>query len=204
MEIKKIKKVLILGSGGLSIGQGGEFDYSGSQAIKALKEENIYTILVNPNIATIQTSWGFADRVYFLPVNADFVMGVIEKERPDSIILGFGGQTALNCGVELYKRGVFSKFDVEILGTPIETIIATEDRKLFVKKLDEINVKVPASIAVETVASCDVAIIIQGVLFTAHLPFHPDIASYRMPECYVIHKRALVIPVQRSSLRPPA
>ncbi|MFC1724306.1 carbamoyl-phosphate synthase (glutamine-hydrolyzing) large subunit [candidate division KSB1 bacterium] len=151
MEKSKIKKVLILGSGGLSIGQGGEFDYSGSQAIKALKEENIFTILVNPNIATIQTSWGFADRVYFLPVNADFVTSVIEKEKPNSIILGFGGQTALNCGVELYKRGVFEKYNVEILGTPIETIIATEDRKIFVKKLNEINIKTPESIAVETV-----------------------------------------------------
>lgn len=151
MEKRQIKKVIILGSGGLSIGQGGEFDYSGSQAIKALKEEGIITILINPNIATIQTSWGFADRVYFIPVNADFVGKIIEKERPDGILLSFGGQTALNCGIDLYKRSILKKYGVKILGTPIETIIATEDRKLFVEKLDEIKVSTPKSIAVETV-----------------------------------------------------
>ncbi|MBU2443264.1 MAG: carbamoyl-phosphate synthase large subunit, partial [Nanoarchaeota archaeon] len=146
-----MKKVLILGSGGLSIGQAGEFDYSGSQAIKALKEENLQTILVNPNIATIQTSSEFADKVYFLPVTYQFVKKIIEKEKPDGILLSFGGQTALNCGIELYKKGILRKFGVNVLGTPVETIIATEDRDLFVKKLKEINIKVPDSIAVTSI-----------------------------------------------------
>ncbi|UCB46031.1 MAG: carbamoyl-phosphate synthase (glutamine-hydrolyzing) large subunit, partial [Spirochaetota bacterium] len=149
MNIKP-KKVLILGSSALKIGEAGEFDYSGSQAIKALKQEGIYTILVNPNIATIQTSDYLADQVYFLPVNAFFVEKIIEKERPDGIILGFGGQTALNCGVELMQNNVFDKYKVRVLGTPIGAIQATEDRKLFVSKLSEIGLKVPESKAVST------------------------------------------------------
>lgn len=142
-----IRSVLILGSGALSIGQAGEFDYSGSQAVKALKEEGIHTVLVNPNIATIQTSRGLADTLYLLPVRADFVAKVIEKERPDGILLSFGGQTALNCGLELTDSGVLEKFGVKVLGTPIETIRATEDRELFIEKLDEIDVPVPESTA---------------------------------------------------------
>jgi len=141
LVFSKIKKVLVLGSGALKIGEAGEFDYSGSQAIKALKEEGIQSVLVNPNIATIQTSDGLADQVYFLPVNADFVTRVIEKERPDGIFLAFGGQTALNCGIELWKRGVLKKFGVKVLGTSVETILDTEDRELFKEKLDEIGVK---------------------------------------------------------------
>ncbi|MFH0817160.1 MAG: carbamoyl-phosphate synthase (glutamine-hydrolyzing) large subunit, partial [Candidatus Micrarchaeota archaeon] len=151
MEKNKIKKVLVLGSGGLSIGQAGEFDYSGSQAIKALKEEGIKTVLVNPNIATIQTSKDFADEVYFLPVTKNFVEKIIEREKPNGILLGFGGQTALNCGIELHKAGVLSKHKVEVLGTPIETVIATEDRKIFAEKLREIGVDIPKSIAVEEI-----------------------------------------------------
>ncbi|MBI4018345.1 MAG: carbamoyl-phosphate synthase (glutamine-hydrolyzing) large subunit [Candidatus Aenigmarchaeota archaeon] len=143
-----IKKVLILGSGSIKIGEAGEFDYSGSQAIKALKEEGIKTILVNPNIATIQTGEKLADKVYFLPVNAHFVSKVIEKEMPDGILLAFGGQTALNCGLELYRRGVLDKHGVKVLGTPVSAIEATEDRELFVKKLSEINLKTPRSRAV--------------------------------------------------------
>ncbi|MDR0698853.1 MAG: carbamoyl-phosphate synthase (glutamine-hydrolyzing) large subunit [Tannerella sp.] len=141
MENKKINKVLLLGSGALKIGEAGEFDYSGSQALKALKEEGIHTILINPNIATVQTSDGVADKVYFLPVTAFFVEKVIEKERPDGIMLAFGGQTALNCGVELFRKRVFEKYNVQVLGTPVQAIMDTEDRELFVKKLDEINVK---------------------------------------------------------------
>jgi len=141
LVFSKIKKVLVLGSGALKIGEAGEFDYSGSQAIKALKEEGIQSVLVNPNIATIQTSEGLANQVYFLPVNADFVTRVIEKERPDGIFLAFGGQTALNCGIELWKRGVLKKFGVKVLGTSVETILDTEDRELFKEKLDEIGVK---------------------------------------------------------------
>ena len=136
-----IKKVLLLGSGALKIGQAGEFDYSGSQALKALKEEGIETILINPNIATVQTSSGIADKVYFQPVQADFVERIIAKERPDGILLSFGGQTALNCGVELYQRGVLSKYNVQVMGTPVQAIIDTEDRDLFVKRLNEIDVK---------------------------------------------------------------
>jgi carbamoyl-phosphate synthase large subunit len=145
------KKILLLGSGAIRIGQAGEFDYSGSQAIKALKEEGVKTILVNPNIATIQTSDYLADKVYFLPVTAWFVEKVIEKERPDGILLGFGGQTGLNVGLELYATGVLKKYKVTILGTPIEAIQNTEDRELFVKKIKEINLKVPLSKAVKTV-----------------------------------------------------
>jgi len=147
----KLNKVLILGSGALKIGEAGEFDYSGGQAIKALKEEGIATVLVNPNIATIQTSEGFADRVYFLPVTPEFVERVIEKERPDGILLSFGGQTALNCGVKLAKEGVLEKYGVRVLGTQIRTIEDTEDRQLFTDRLAEIDVAVPRSFAVNTV-----------------------------------------------------
>ncbi len=146
-----MKKVILLGSGALKIGQAGEFDYSGSQAIKALKEEGISVILINPNIATIQTSEALADKIYFLPVTPYFVEKVIEKERPAGILLGFGGQTALNCGVELHKKGVFKKFGVEVLGTSIQAIMNSEDREKFVKKLTEIDLKVPRSIAVTSV-----------------------------------------------------
>ena len=146
-------KVLLLGSGALKIGEAGEFDYSGSQAIKALKEEGIETVLINPNIATVQTSDGFADKVYFLPVTREFVERVIEKERPDGILLSFGGQTALNCGVDLYEAGVLEKYNVKVLGTPVQAIKDTEDRELFVKKLDEIDVKTIKSEAVETTAA---------------------------------------------------
>ena len=152
MKENNIKKVLLLGSGALKIGEAGEFDYSGSQALKALKEEGIHTVLINPNIATVQTSEGVADRIYFLPVTPYFVEKVIEKERPDGIMLAFGGQTALNCGVELYKEGVFGKYGVEVLGTPVQAIIDTEDREIFVQKLNEINVKTIRSEAVENAA----------------------------------------------------
>ncbi|MFI3330258.1 MAG: carbamoyl-phosphate synthase (glutamine-hydrolyzing) large subunit [Rikenellaceae bacterium] len=145
----EIKKVLLLGSGALKIGEAGEFDYSGSQALKALKEEGIETILINPNIATVQTSEGVADQIYFLPVTAYFVEKVIAKERPDGIMLAFGGQTALNCGVELYRAGILEKYDLKVLGTPVQAIIDTEDRELFVNKLDEIDVKTIKSEAVE-------------------------------------------------------
>ncbi len=147
----EIKKVLILGSGALKIGEAGEFDYSGSQALKAMKEEGISTVLINPNIATVQTSEGFADKIYFLPVTPFFVEKVIERERPDGILLAFGGQTALNCGVELYKSGVLEKYNLKVLGTPVQAIMDTEDRELFVRKLDEIGVKTIKSEAVDTV-----------------------------------------------------
>ena len=146
-----MQKVLLLGSGALKIGEAGEFDYSGSQALKALCEEGIYTILINPNIATVQTSEGVANQIYFLPVTPFFVEKVIEKERPDGILLSFGGQTALNCGVELYKKGVFEKWGVQVLGTPVQAIMDTEDRELFVRKLDEIKVKTIQSYAADTV-----------------------------------------------------
>ena len=146
---KQLKKVLVLGSGALKIGQAGEFDYSGSQALKALREEGIRSVLVNPNIATIQTSEGIADQVYFLPVTPYFVTEIIKKERPDGILLAFGGQTALNCGTELYQNGILKEYGVEVLGTSVEAIMYTEDRDLFVKKLDEINMKTPVSRAVE-------------------------------------------------------
>ena len=145
------KKVLLLGSGALKIGQAGEFDYSGAQALKALKEEGVHSVLINPNIATVQTSKDVADTVYFQPVTPEFVERVIEKERPDGILLSFGGQTALNCGVELYKTGVLHKYGVEVLGTPVQAIIDTEDRDLFVKRLDEIGVKTIKSEACSTV-----------------------------------------------------
>ena len=146
-----INKVLILGSGALKIGEAGEFDYSGSQALKAIKEEGIQTVLINPNIATVQTSEGVADTVYFLPVTPYFVEKVIEKERPDGILLAFGGQTALNCGVALYQSGVLEKYAVRVLGTPVQAIMDTEDRELFVRRLDEIGVKTIKSEAVETI-----------------------------------------------------
>jgi len=145
----EIRKVIILGSGALKIGEAGEFDYSGSQALKALKEEGIETVLINPNIATVQTSEELAGRIYFLPVTPYFVEKVIERESPDGILLSFGGQTALNCGTELYRKGVFEKYNVRVLGTPVDAIIDTEDRELFVKKLDQISVKTPRSIAVQ-------------------------------------------------------
>ena len=152
MKDQNIKKVLLLGSGALKIGEAGEFDYSGSQALKALKEEGVETVLINPNIATVQTSEGVADQVYFLPVQTYFVEKVIEKERPDGILLAFGGQTALNCGVELYQSGVLEKYNVKVLGTPVQAIMDTEDRELFVKKLDEINVKTIKSQACDNIA----------------------------------------------------
>ena len=149
--VDKIDKVLLLGSGALKIGEAGEFDYSGSQALKAMKEEGIETVLINPNIATVQTSEGSADKIYFLPVTPFFVEKVIAKERPDGILLSFGGQTALNCGVELFRSGVFEKYGVKVLGTPVQAIMDTEDRELFVRKLDEINVKTIKSQAVENI-----------------------------------------------------
>ena len=156
---KSIKKVVLLGSGALKIGQAGEFDYSGSQALKAMREEGIETVLINPNIATIQTSEGVADRVYFLPITPYFVEKVIRKEQPDGILLAFGGQTALNCGAELYQSGILDKYGVRVLGTSVEAIMITEDRDLFVKKLDEIDAKTPASRAVES---------LEDALATAH------------------------------------
>lgn len=149
MKENNIKKVLLLGSGALKIGEAGEFDYSGSQALKALKEEGIETILINPNIATVQTSEGVADQIYFLPVTPYFVEKVIQKERPEGIMLAFGGQTALNCGVALYRKGILEKYGVRVLGTPVQAIIDTEDRELFVEKLNEIDVKTIKSEAVE-------------------------------------------------------
>jgi carbamoyl-phosphate synthase small subunit len=151
-NINPIRRVLLLGSGGLSIGQAGEFDYSGSQAIKALKEESIHVILINPNIATVQTSIGMAHKVYFLPVTPEFVEQVIEKERPDGILLQFGGQTALNCGLKLEQLGVLEKYNVKVLGTPVSAIEATEDREIFAQKLAEINEHIAPS---ETVYSVE-------------------------------------------------
>ena len=151
MKDESIKKVLLLGSGALKIGEAGEFDYSGSQALKALREEGVKTVLINPNIATVQTSEGVADQIYFLPVQPYFVERVIEKDRPDGILLSFGGQTALNCGVELYQSGVLKKYNVRVLGTPVQAIMDTEDRELFVEKLNEINVKTISSEACENI-----------------------------------------------------
>lgn len=153
--MKKIEKVLLLGSGALKIGEAGEFDYSGSQALKAMREEGIKSVLINPNIATVQTSEGVADKIYFLPVTPYFVEQVIKKERPQGILLAFGGQTALNCGVELYRCGVLERYDVKVLGTPVQAIMDTEDRELFVKKLEEINVKIIKSHAVENVEDAE-------------------------------------------------
>ena len=148
---KKINKILVLGSGALKIGEAGEFDYSGSQALKALREEGINTVLINPNIATVQTSEKIADKIYFLPITAEFVEKVIAKENPQGILLAFGGQTALNCGIELFKQGIFEKYNLKVLGTPIQAIMDTEDREFFVKKLAEIDVRTPRSIAVNSV-----------------------------------------------------
>src|SRR4030042_4220269 len=145
-----IHKVILLGSGALKIGEAGEFDYSGSQALKALKEEGIYTVLINPNIATVQTSEGFADRIYFLPVTPYFVEKIIEKEKPDGIFLSFGGQTALNCGIDLYKKGVLKKHAVAIFGTPIQGIIVSEDRDLFAKHLIKNKIPIPESSTAES------------------------------------------------------
>jgi carbamoyl-phosphate synthase large subunit len=153
MKDDNIKKVLLLGSGALKIGEAGEFDYSGSQALKALREEGVETVLINPNIATVQTSEGVADKVYFLPVQPYFVERVIQEEKPDGILLAFGGQTALNCGVELYQSGILEKYNVKVLGTPVQAIMDTEDRELFVKKLDEIDVKTIKSHACEDIES---------------------------------------------------
>ncbi len=147
----QIKKVIVLGSGALKIGEAGEFDYSGSQALKALREEGVSTVLINPNIATVQTSEDVADKIYFLPVTPYFVEKVIEKEKPDGILLAFGGQTALNCGVALFQAGILEKNNVEVLGTPVQSIMDTEDRELFVNKLDEINVITARSVAVTSV-----------------------------------------------------
>lgn len=147
---KSIKKVVVLGSGALKIGEAGEFDYSGSQALKALQEEGIYTVLINPNIATVQTSEGIANKIYFLPVTPHFVEKVIQKEKPDGILLAFGGQTALNCGIALFKAGVFEKYNLRVLGTPIQAIIDTEDRDIFINKLNEINVRTARSMATTT------------------------------------------------------
>src|SRR5579863_6779681 len=144
-KVKTLRNVLVLGAGALKIGQSGEFDYSGSQALKALREEGIRTILVNPNIATIQTSRQLADEVYFLPVTPFFVERIIEKERPDGILLSFGGQTALNCGIELFETGILERYNVEILGTPISAIILTEDRQKFAQHLHSINIPTPQS-----------------------------------------------------------
>ncbi len=151
MRNKKIKKVLLLGSGALKIGEAGEFDYSGSQALKAMREESVKTVLINPNIATVQTSEKLADTIYFLPVTTHFVEKIIQKEKPDGILLAYGGQTALNCGVDLFKKGILKKYDVEVLGTPIDAIIETEDRELFANKLKSINVKTARSSAAMTV-----------------------------------------------------
>src|SRR6056297_229190 len=147
MKDNSIKKAIILGSGALKIGEAGEFDYSGSQALKALKEEGVETVLINPNIATIQTSEEIADKIYFLPVTPYFVEEVIKKEKPQGILLAFGGQTALNCGVKLYESGVLKKYNVEVVGTPVQSIIDTEDRHIFARMLGEIGVKTPKSIA---------------------------------------------------------
>ncbi len=151
MVNKNIKKVIVLGSGALKIGEAGEFDYSGSQALKALKEERVYTILINPNIATIQTSENIADKIYFLPVTAQFVEKVIQKERPDGILLAFGGQTALNCGVDLFRKGILEKYNIQVVGTPVQSIINTEDREIFSSILHEIDVLTPKSIACESI-----------------------------------------------------
>lgn len=157
MSDKTIKKVLLLGSGALKIGEAGEFDYSGSQALKALKEEGIYTVLINPNIATVQTSEGVADQIYFLPVTPFFVEKVIQKEKPDGLLLSFGGQTALNCGVKLFESGILEKYNLPVLGTPVQSIINTEDRELFVNRLDEIDVKTIKSTAVGNMADAQTA-----------------------------------------------
>jgi carbamoyl-phosphate synthase large subunit len=153
-----IKKALILGSGALKIGEAGEFDYSGSQALKALKEEGVETVLINPNIATIQTSEDIADKIYFLPITPFFVEQVIKKENPQGILLAFGGQTALNCGVKLFESGVLEKYNLEVVGTPVQSIINTEDRDIFSKMLAEIDVRTPISIAAATMEEAKIAV----------------------------------------------
>ncbi|WP_294140107.1 carbamoyl-phosphate synthase (glutamine-hydrolyzing) large subunit [uncultured Sanguibacteroides sp.] len=158
MKMREMKKILLLGSGALKIGEAGEFDYSGSQALKALREEGIYSVLINPNIATVQTSEGVADKIYYLPVTPEFVEKVIEKERPDGIFLSFGGQTALNCGITLHRMGVLKKYNVEVLGTPVQAIIDTEDREIFAHRLSEIQVHTPKSIAASTMEEAIVAV----------------------------------------------
>ncbi len=145
---RKVQKVLVLGSGALKIGEAGEFDYSGSQALKAMREEGVETVLINPNIATVQTSENIADKIYFLPITTEFVERVIKKEKPQGVLLAFGGQTALNCGIELEDKGILKKYNVKVLGTPVQAIKNTEDRDLFIQKLDEINVKTAKSYAV--------------------------------------------------------
>jgi len=170
-------KVIILGSGGLSIGQAGEFDYSGSQAIKALKEESVETILINPNIATIQTGKGLADKVYFLPVTPEYVEHVIEKEKPDGIMLGFGGQTALNCGVKLYEAGVFDKYKVKVLGTQVRSLIVSEDRQLFNEALAKINIPFAKSVAVNTVEDGETLPIQYSIQRTQTLKKHHPLIS---------------------------
>src|SRR3990167_3738551 len=145
MRAHKIKKAVILGSGGLRIGQAGEFDYSGSQAIKSLKEEGIYTVLINPNIATVQTDSDMADRVYFQPLNVSTVTKILQKERPDAILLSFGGQTALNLGLALHDKGILKRLGIEVLGTPVKSIKTTEDRELFKKALKQVDVKTARS-----------------------------------------------------------
>ena len=180
MKDNTIKKVLLLGSGALKIGEAGEFDYSGSQALKALKEEGVRTVLINPNIATVQTSEGVADEVYFLPVQPYFVERVIEKEKPDGILLAFGGQTALNCGVELYRNGVLEKYGVKVLGTPVQAIMDTEDRELFVKKLDEIDVKNPGKAVYVVVDYTDA----EGVTRTRYLTSKLKTAKARIRGLY--------------------
>ena len=151
MKKEEIKKVLLLGSSALKIGEAGEFDYSGSQCIKAMREEGIEVVLLNPNIATIQTSEHLADKVYFLPVNVDYVEEILKKEKPDGLLLSFGGQTALNCGLELEEKGILKKYNVKVLGTPVDVIRAAEDREIFKEKLDEINVSFAVSQAVYNV-----------------------------------------------------
>ena len=146
--MEEVKRVLVLGSGALKIGQSGEFDYSGSQALKALREDGKFTILINPNVATVQTSEGVADAIYYLPITPAFVEKVIQKEHPDGIMLAFGGQTALNCGVELYQSGILEKYGIKVLGTPVQAIINTEDRELFADMMRSIGVKTPRSEAV--------------------------------------------------------
>ncbi|MCK9208036.1 MAG: carbamoyl-phosphate synthase large subunit, partial [Salinivirgaceae bacterium] len=155
---KNIKKVIVLGSGALKIGEAGEFDYSGSQALKALREEGVETVLINPNIATVQTSEGIADKIYFLPVTPDFVERVIKKEKPQGILLAFGGQTALNCGIKLHDSGVLEKYQVQVLGTPVQAIKDTEDRDLFVQKLNQIDVKTARSYAVNNLDEAKIAV----------------------------------------------
>ena len=152
-----MKKILLLGSGALKIGEAGEFDYSGSQALKAMREEGIHTVLINPNIATVQTSEKIADKIYFLPVTPYFVEKVIAKEHPQGILLSFGGQTALNCGVALYRSGIFEKYGIEVLGTPVQAIIDTEDRDCFIQRLNEIDVKTIKSHAVYNIADAEKA-----------------------------------------------